>query len=154
MYSFPIWNQSIVSCLVLTLDSFLTYIFLKRQVRWSGSPISFKNFQQFAVIHILKGFWPGQWSRNIFFFWNSLAFSMIQWMLEIWTLIPLPFTSPAGTSSSLLAWRIFIIIWQCVRWVGSFKPIKKLKEQWPSPRFMCQQAAKFTPPFLFFLQGA
>ena len=32
------------------------YRFLKRQVRWSDSPISFKNFQQFAVIHILKGF--------------------------------------------------------------------------------------------------
>ena len=25
------------------------------------------------------------------FFWNSLAFSMIQWMLAIWSLVPLPF---------------------------------------------------------------
>ena len=24
------------------------------------------------------------------FFWNSLAFSMIQWMLAIWSLVPLP----------------------------------------------------------------
>ena len=30
----------------------------------------------------------------------------------------------------------------------SFKPIKKVKEQWPSPRFMCQLVAKFTPPSL------
>ena len=29
------------------------------------------------------------------FFWNSLAFSMIQWMLAIWSLVPLPFLKPA-----------------------------------------------------------
>ena len=32
------------------------------------------------------------------FFWNSLAFSMIQQMLEIWSLVPLPFLNPAWTS--------------------------------------------------------
>jgi len=31
-------------------------------------------------------------------FWNSLAFSMIQWMLAIWPLVPLPFLNPACTS--------------------------------------------------------
>ena len=34
------------------------------------------------------------------FFWNSLAFSMIQEMLEICSLVPLPFLNPAGTSGS------------------------------------------------------
>ena len=34
------------------------------------------------------------------FFWNSLAFSMIQRMLEIWSLVPLPFLKPAWTSGS------------------------------------------------------
>ena len=29
------------------------------------------------------------------FFWNSLAFSMIQWILAIWSLVPLPFLNPA-----------------------------------------------------------
>ena len=29
------------------------------------------------------------------FFWNSLAFSMIQRMLAIWSLVPLPFLKPA-----------------------------------------------------------
>ena len=28
------------------------------------------------------------------FFWNSLAFSIIQWMLAIWSLVPLPFLNP------------------------------------------------------------
>ena len=36
------------------------------------------------------------------FSWNSLAFSMIQWMLAIWSLVPLPFLNPAWTSGSLL----------------------------------------------------
>ena len=37
---FPIWNQSVVPCLVLTLASWPEYRFLRRQVRWSGIPIS------------------------------------------------------------------------------------------------------------------
>ena len=36
------------------------------------------------------------------FFWNSLAFSMIQRMLAIWSLIPLPFLKTAWTSGSLI----------------------------------------------------
>ena len=50
------------------------------------------------------------------FFWNSLAFSMIQGMLAIWSLVPLPFLKPAWTSVSSLftycwspAWRILSI---------------------------------------------
>ena len=34
------------------------------------------------------------------FFWNSLVFSMIQQMLAIWSLVPLPFLKPAWTSGS------------------------------------------------------
>ena len=47
------------------------------------------------------------------FLWNSLAFSMIQPMLAISSLVPLPFLKPAWTSGSSwfmycwsLAWRI------------------------------------------------
>ena len=50
------------------------------------------------------------------FFWNSLAFSMIQQMLAIWSLVPLHFLKPAWTSVSSrfmycwsLAWRILSI---------------------------------------------
>ena len=52
---FPIWNQSIVPCPVLTVASWPAYRFLRRQVKWSGIPI-FKNFQQLFVIHTIKGF--------------------------------------------------------------------------------------------------
>ena len=41
---FPIWNQSVVPCTVLTVASWPEYRFLKRQVRWSGMPISFRIF--------------------------------------------------------------------------------------------------------------
>ena len=41
---FPIWNQSVVSSPVLTVASWSAYRFLKRQVRWSGIPISFRIF--------------------------------------------------------------------------------------------------------------
>ena len=52
---FPIWNLSIVPCLVLTVASWPAYRFLKRQVRWSGISISLRIFQ-FVVIHTAKGF--------------------------------------------------------------------------------------------------
>ena len=41
---FPIWNQSVVPCPVLTGASWPAYRFLKRQVRWSGIPIFFRIF--------------------------------------------------------------------------------------------------------------
>ena len=55
------------------------------------------------------------------FFWNSLAFCMIQPMLAIWSQVPLPFLNPACTSGSSqltyswsLAWRILSIsLWAC-----------------------------------------
>ena len=50
------------------------------------------------------------------FFWNSLAFSMIQQMLAFWSLVSLPFLKPAWTSGSSwfkycwsLAWRILSV---------------------------------------------
>ena len=52
---FPIWNQSVVPCPVLTVAFWPAYRFLKRQVRWSGISIFFRIFQ-FLVIHTVKGF--------------------------------------------------------------------------------------------------
>ena len=51
------------------------------------------------------------------FFWNSLAFSMIQQMLAMWSLIPLPFLNSVCISGSShfiycwnLSWRTFSIL--------------------------------------------
>ena len=58
--------------------------------------------------------WAMNWIEM--FFWDSFAFSMIQWMLAIWSLVPLPFLKPAWTFESSrfmhcwsLAWRILSI---------------------------------------------
>ena len=51
---FPIWNQSIVLCPVLTVASRPAYKFLKRQIRWYSH--LFKNFPQFVVTHTVKSF--------------------------------------------------------------------------------------------------
>ena len=55
---FPIWKQSVVPCPVLTVASWPVYRFLKRQVRWSGIPISFRIFHSLL--------WSTQWP------WSSL----------------------------------------------------------------------------------
>ena len=41
---FLIWNQSAVPCPVLTVASWSAYRFLRRQVMWSGIPISWRTF--------------------------------------------------------------------------------------------------------------
>ena len=92
---------------------FLTCI----QVSWETGKVVwyshlFKNFPQFVVIPTVKVFTVV--NEVDVFFWNSLAFSMIQRMLAIWSLIPLPFLNTASTSGSSqfmhcwsLVWRIF-----------------------------------------------
>ena len=54
---YPNWhfawcNQSVVSGLVLTVASWSAYKFLRRQVRWSGIPISLRTFHSLL--------WPTQ----------------------------------------------------------------------------------------------
>ena len=44
---FPVLNKSIVSCLFLTVASSPEYRFLRRQVVWSGIPISLRIFNRF-----------------------------------------------------------------------------------------------------------
>ena len=53
---FPIWSQSVVPCPVLTVASWPAYRFLRRQVRWSGIPISFRIFHSLLWSTTVKGF--------------------------------------------------------------------------------------------------
>ena len=55
MYSFPILNQSVVPCPVLTFASWPASRFLSRQVRWSGIPISLRIFHR-LLWSTVKGF--------------------------------------------------------------------------------------------------
>ena len=75
----------------------------------------FQNFPQFVVIHIVRGF--GVLSKTeVDVFLEVSCFLMIQWMLAIWSLVPLHFLNLAWTSESSpcmycwsLAWRIWAI---------------------------------------------
>ena len=53
------------------------------------------------LIHTVKGFHVvNEAAADVFM--ESLAFSMIQWNLTIWSLVPLPFLNPGWTSGSSL----------------------------------------------------
>ena len=52
---FPIWNQSVVPCPILTVASWPAYGFLRRQVMWSGIFISWRIFHSF-LWSTVKGF--------------------------------------------------------------------------------------------------
>ena len=56
MHSFPNLNQSIVMCLVPTVTSWPAYRFLRRQVGWSGVPISWRIFHSLLRSTWSKGF--------------------------------------------------------------------------------------------------
>ena len=53
---FPILNQSVVLCKVLTVASWPAYRFLRRQVRWSGIPISLRFFHSLLWFTQWKAF--------------------------------------------------------------------------------------------------
>ena len=104
-------------CLVLTVASWPANRFLRRQVRWSGIPISLrifhslfyhKNFPQFSTV---KGFSAVNKAEVDIFLEFSCFFDK-QWMLTLWSLVPLPFLNLLWTSGSSrftycwsLAWR-------------------------------------------------
>ena len=50
--------------------------------------------------------------QTYMFFWNSLAFSIIQRMLAIWSLVPLPFLNPVCTSGSCWFTYYWSITWR------------------------------------------
>ena len=56
--SFPIGNQSVIPCPVLTVASWPAHRFLRRQVRWSGIPISFRIFHN--LLWSTQSLWNSQ----------------------------------------------------------------------------------------------
>ena len=92
MYSFPYLEP--VCCSVCSSNCcFLTCIQISQE---TGNVVWFshllKNFPQFVVIHTVKCFGT---EVDVF-----MELFMIQWMLAIWSLVPLPFLKPAWTSGS------------------------------------------------------
>ena len=100
---FPIWNQSVVSCPVLTVASWLAYRFLRRQVRWSGIPVSW-GISQFVVIHTDKGFGIINKAEVDVFLELSCSFDDL---MDVSNLIS---ASAAFTKSSLNTWNFTVHI--------------------------------------------
>ena len=92
---FPIWNEFIVPYLIITTVSWPAYRSLRWQVRWPGSIISLGIFH--SLMWSTQSLQCSQWSRSSFS-GNSIAFSIIQQMLTILPLVPLPFLNWASTS--------------------------------------------------------
>ena len=95
-----------------SVASWPVYRFLRRQVRWSGIPISFRIFHSLL--------WSTQsealmQSMKQMFFWNSFVFYMIQQMLAVWSLVPLSFLNPTCTSGS----SQFMYLWSLAWWILS-----------------------------------
>ena len=115
MYSFS-YLESVCCSISSSNCCFLTCIQVSQeagQVVWYSHLL--QNFPQFIVIHTVKGFGIVN-KAEVHIFLELSCFSMIQWMLAIWSLVPLPFLKPAWTSGSSqftycwsLAWRILSI---------------------------------------------
>ena len=86
---FPIWSQSIVPCIVLTVVSWPAYRFLRRQIRCSVIPISWRmaNFLVCCDPHSQR-FYHSQWSRSR---WLSGILLLLLsphgcWQFDLWFL--------------------------------------------------------------------
>ena len=93
---FSVLNQSVFPFRVQTVASWPAYRFLRRQVRWSGIPISWRIFQ-FVVIYTVKGFGVINKAEVDVFLEFSCFFL---WSSRCWQFDPLPFLNPARTSAS------------------------------------------------------
>ena len=111
--SFPIWNKFFVPCLVLTVVSWPAHRFLSRQIRWSGIPISWRIFQ-LVVIHTIKGFGIINKVEVDTFLVFSYFFNDPT-DLAIWSLVPLPFLSPAWTSGSSWFTYCWSLVWRILK---------------------------------------
>ena len=143
MFSFP--NLEPVCCsMSSSYCCFLTCIQISQEaakVVWYAH--LFQNFPQFIVIHTAKSFGIVN-KAEADFFWNSLAFLMIQQIMGIWSL---PFLNTAWNSGSSwftfcwnLAWRILSItnVWdECncaVVWtLFGIAFLWDWNENWPFP---------------------
>ena len=109
--SFPIWNQSIVPCLFLTVASWPAYRFHRRQVRWSGIPISWRIFHS-LLWSIVKGFGIDNKAE-------ADVFLELSWFFydptDVGNLIS---GSSAFSKSSLNNWKFTVHIFQT--WLGEF----------------------------------
>jgi len=79
---FPICNQAVVPCLLLTIASWPAYRFLRRKVRWPGIPISFRIFHNFCDPHSQRLCIVNKASGSLLLLWWSSRC----WQFDLWFL--------------------------------------------------------------------
>ena len=96
-----------------SVTSWLTYRFLRRQIRWSSTPISWRIFNNLLLSTQSRALAK---SEAEVVFLELLGFLQHLMNVAIWSLFLLPLQNPAYTSESSqfmycwsLAWRIFNI---------------------------------------------
>ena len=146
---FPVWNQSVAPCPVLTVPSCPAYRFLRRQVRWSGIPISSRIFQFWSTQRLLHS----QWSRSRFFL-IPLLFLLHRLCSSKSSLLILH-NSVNIAYFVLFVWLCFnhlIIIPQVIFYaIALFPNSVQLAEteQDPAGTFLGRNPSHCIPPFLF-----
>ena len=102
MYSFPNFESVCCSMSSSTVAFWPAYRFLKRQIRWSGIPISWRLFQ-FVVVHKVKGFGIGNISEiDVFLELLLFQWSSGCWQFDLWF--------SAFSKSSLNIWKFLVHI--------------------------------------------
>ena len=92
---FPICNQSVVPCPVLTVASWPAYRFLKRQVRWSGIPISWRIFHSLLLSTHSKALAQSiLYSWCVFFFFSSWCILSESFFLDFSLLYSIMYSAP------------------------------------------------------------
>ena len=103
MYKLDLENRKrkTVLCTVLTVTSWPAYRFLRRQVTWSGIPISWRIFHSLLWPHSQR-LWHCQESRNRCFSGTLLLFQWPNgcWHLDLWFL--------CLSKSSLNIWKFTV----------------------------------------------
>ena len=100
---FPIWNQSVVPCPVLTVASWPGYRFLRRKVRWAGVPNSWR-FSAVCCDPYSQRLWCSQKSRSRCFSGTLLLFQWSNGCLQLNS------GSSVFTKSNLNTWKFSVHI--------------------------------------------
>ena len=87
------------------------FLTLKQISQETGKDVFYSHLLKITVvIHTVKGFSIVN-ETELDVFLNSLAFSMIQWMLAIWYLVPLLFVNPAWKIVDIIIYLLYMCIY-------------------------------------------